>query len=250
MLRSLVRFVSCAILLSSIAPAQADSIGMNFTATRFGGGPYPILPNEVAGLVPQINWNNSNPVANGSTADISLPLAGKLVGNAGVDSGAQITWFNANAEVNSDGGNTTPNERLYRGTVEGSAFMLPSPQLGITVSNIPYAHYEVIAYLGSFGFGGEGGAKLGTQEFYYIQSANFTVDGFIQATATTYADRTLATYAVFTNLTDPSFTLEIIKRGGNRPGIAGLQIVEVPEPSTCLLAMLGLVGLLVIRRSS
>jgi len=105
-------------------------------------------------------------VANGSTADISGPLAGKLVDNTGVDSGAQITWFNANAEVNSDGGNTTPNERLYRGTVEGSFFLLPSPQLSVTVSNIPYAHYEVIAYLGSFGFGGEGSAKLGSQEFY------------------------------------------------------------------------------------
>jgi hypothetical protein len=250
MIRSLVRFLSCALLLVSIAPVQANSIGMNFTATRFGGGPYPILPNESAGLVPQINWNNSNPVANGSTADISGPLAGKLVDNSGVDSGAQITWFNANAEVNSDGGNTTPNERLYRGTVEGSFFLLPDPQLAVTVSNIPYANYQVIAYLGSFGFGGEGSAKLGSKEFYYIQSVNFTVDGFIEATATTYADRTLATYAVFTDLSDPSFTLEIIKRGGNRPGIAGLQIVEVPEPSTCLMAALALVGLLAVRRRS
>jgi len=52
MLRSLVRFLPCALLLLFIAPVQADSIGMNFTATRFGGGPYPILPHESAGLVP------------------------------------------------------------------------------------------------------------------------------------------------------------------------------------------------------
>ena len=76
-----------AIVLCCGAPVFASSIGMNFTATRFGGGPYPILPAESAGLVPQVNWNNSNPVGNGSTADVSGPIAGKLVDNSGVDSG-------------------------------------------------------------------------------------------------------------------------------------------------------------------
>jgi hypothetical protein len=219
--------------------AFGNSIGMNFTATRFGGGPYPILPNEVAGLVPQSNWNNSNPVANGSTSDISLPMAGVLVDNNGADTGAHVTWFNANAEVNSDGGNLTPNERLYRGLIEGSPFNSDPPQLTITVSDIPYAQYEVIAYLATFGFGATASAKLGDQEYFLVQSSNFTVDGFIQATSTNVADQKLATYAVFTGLTGSSFSLEVITQSGNRAGIAGFQIVEVPEPSSGVLLCVG-----------
>ncbi len=230
-----------AIVLCCGAPVFASSIGMNFTATRFGGGPYPILPAESAGLVPQVNWNNSNPVGNGSTADVSGPIAGKLVDNSGVDSGAQITWFNANAEVNSAGGNTTPDERLYRGLVEGSFFDSNSPQLTISVTNIPYPQYEVIAYLACFDFGADASVKLGDQEFFLVQSTNFTTDGFIQATATTYQDETLATYAVFTGLNNTAFDLEIIKQGGNRPAIAGLQIVETPEPSSFVLLLVGCV---------
>ena len=119
-MRSFLRTICLALVAAATATTvDGASIGMNFTATRFGGGPYPILPNETAGFVPQINWNNSNPVANGSTADIASPLAGKLVDNTGADSGASVQWFNANAEVNSSGGNLSPNERLYRGTIEG-----------------------------------------------------------------------------------------------------------------------------------
>jgi MYXO-CTERM domain-containing protein len=250
--KSLTLMVLVAIVFAGAAEASGNSIGVNFTATRFGGGPYPILAHESAGLVPQVNWNNSNPVANGTTADIGTPLAGKLVDNTGIDSGAHIQWINANAEVNSSGGNTTPNERLYRGVVEGSFFDPPFPQLQVIVSDVPYSKYDVIAYLAGFSFAADASVKLGSQEFYYIQSSNFTVDGFIPATATTYASRTLATYAVFPNLNASSFTLEIIHRGGNRGAIAGLQIVAVPEPSTWALAVAGLVGLAVwrVRRGS
>ena len=125
MSRSTIVAVLIASFVSSATLVQAASIGFNFTATRFGGGPYPILPQETAGLVPQTNWNNTNPVKAGTTADISGPLPGKLADSTGVDSGAQVVWFNANNEVNSDGGNVTPNERLYRGLLEGSSSFLP-----------------------------------------------------------------------------------------------------------------------------
>ncbi len=99
----------------------------------------------------------------------------------------------------------------------------------------------MIAYLACFDFGADASVKLGDQEFFLVQSTNFTTDGFIQATATTYQDETLATYAVFTGLNNPAFDLEIIKQGGNRPAIAGLQIVETPEPSSLVLLLVGCV---------
>jgi hypothetical protein len=237
---TLAALVIATVWASSIV--HAKSIGVNFTATRFGGGPYPILASEIAGLVPQMNWNNSTPVANGSTSDIAGPLPGRLADNAGADSGAQIMWFNANAEVNSDGGNVTPNERLYRGLVEGSFFTLPSPQLTVSVSQIPYGRYDVYAYLAGFTFDATSSVRIGAERYYYVQSSNFTTDGFIQATATSPQGAALATYAVFRDLQSNSFNLEIIKESGNRPAIAGLQIVRVPEPSTLLLLVLGVTG--------
>jgi hypothetical protein len=239
-------FVLAIVCANSVA--HAESIGVNFTATRFGGGPYPILPAETAGLVPQINWNNSNPLGNGSTSDIASPVPSRLVDNAGADSGAQIVWFNGNAEVNSSGGNTTPNERLYRGLVEGSFFTLPSPQLTVTVSQIPYAQYDVYAYLAGFSFDATSSVRIGNERYYYIQSSNFTTDGFIQATATSPQGAPLATYAIFRGLQSSSFNLEIIKETGNRPAIAGLQIVRVPEPGTLLLSLLAFGGY-ITRRS-
>ncbi|HEY4313085.1 MAG TPA: PEP-CTERM sorting domain-containing protein [Pirellulales bacterium] len=238
------------LLLAICGSATANSIGLNFTATRFGGGPYPILPNESAGLVPQTNWNNTNPLGNGSTADVASPVAGTLVDNTGAATGVTVQWFNGNAEVNSSGGNTTPDERLFRGAVEGQFFGSPSPQLEVTVSNVPYAHYEVIAYVVGFGFAADSSVRLGDQEFFYTQSSNFTTDGFIKATATDYADRTLATYAEFDNLTGSTFTLELIHQGGNRPAIDGFQIVATPEPSSWVLIVLGcgLLGLHIRQR--
>ncbi len=219
--------------------ALANSIGLNFTGDRFGGGPYPILPGETAGIVPQANWNNTNPVANGSTADVVSPVAGTLVDNTGAATGVTLQWLNANATINTNGGTTTPNERLFRGAVEGSFFAEPSAQLQVVVSNIPYAHYDVIAYVVGFGFTADSSVRLGSQEFFYNQSSNFTTDGFIKATATTHDTRTLATYAEFDNLTGTSFTLDLIHQGGNRPAIDGFQIVAVPEPGSALLAAVG-----------
>ena len=158
-------------------------------------------------------------------------------------------WFNGNAEVNSSGGNTTPNERLYRGLVEGSFFNLPSPQLTVTVSQIPYAQYDVYAYLAGFSFPATSSVRIGNERYYYVQSSNFTTDGFVQATATSPQGAPLATYAIFRGLQGSSFNLGIIKESGNRPAIAGLQIVAVPEPATLLLLLLALGGTMVSARS-
>jgi hypothetical protein len=242
MSRIVIRSAFILTMVCANSASHAESIGVNFTATRFGGGPYPILASETAGLVPQINWNNSTPLGNGSTTDIASPVPGQLVDNTGANSGAQIVWANGNAEVNSSGGNTTPNERLYRGLVEGSFFTLPSPQLTVTVAQIPYAQYDVYAYLAGFSFDATSSVRIGSERYYYIQSSNFTTDGFIQATATSPQGAPLATYAVFRGLQSSSFNLEIIKETGNRPAIAGLQIVRVPEPGTLLLSLLAFGG--------
>jgi len=246
-----LKFVAVFVAVSCIgADARAESIAVNFMAEAWGGGPFPIGAAEEAGYFPQINWNNTNPISNGTTADVAGPLPGKLVDNAGVDSGAGIAWFNANQPVGSDGGNTTPNERLYKGLIEGPAFGPTWPQLTFTVSDVPYETYDVYAYLVGFGFNAEASARIGGEEYFYTQSSNFTTDGFIRATSTVLEEYPpLATYALFEDVTGDSFSLEIIKRDGNRGGLGGLQIVKVPEPGSITLLVCGLAaGLIWWRR--
>ncbi len=237
MFRTIVLTTALLIGIHHVHPVSATSIGVNFTATSFGGGPYPILPNEAAGLVPQQNWNNTNPVANGLTSDIASPVAGSVVDSTGAATGANVVWLNVNSQVNSSGGNTTPDERLYRGTIEGLGN--GRPPLEVAMFDVPYAKYDVIAYLAGFSFQADASVKLGNEQFYYVQSSNFTTDGFIKATATTQATQTLATYAEFDNLTGNTFTLQIFTTGGNRGSIAGFEVVSVPEPASYLLAASG-----------
>jgi hypothetical protein len=106
----------------------------------------------------------------------------------------------------------------------------PDPQIGITFAHVPYPRYNVIACLARFEFPATSSVQIGGQEFFCVQSSNFTTDGFIRATATSLATAKLAAYAVFEGLISDSFTITVNKRDGNRPAIAGVQIVRVPEP--------------------
>jgi len=239
MSRKVLFFGVFAVVLCAGVDARAESIAVNFMASSWGGGPFPIAAGEQAGYLPQTNWNNVTPMANGTTADVQSPLAGKLVDTTGVDSGAGIAWINGNGAVGTDGGNVTPNERLYRAVIEGPWFKPPSAQLMFQVTGVPFATYDVYAYLAGFGFDADASARIGGEEYFYEQSSDFTADGFIQATATSPTNAPPATYALFKNVSGDSFTLEIIKQDGNRGGLAGLQIVEVPEPSTLVLLCIG-----------
>jgi len=240
----LSRMAALCVVLTALAEGQA-SVAVNFTATSWGGGPYPLLSNETAGIVPQTYWNNTNALPAGVTADMQGPLPGRLADSAGLDSGATIVW-SAEKQCGTDGGTATPNERLYKGVIEGSWWT--GSGLSVTVSQIPYAKYDVYAYLAGFGFDCTAIARIGSQEVFYIQSSDFTTDGLIRATATSLGEATLATYARFEDLEDGSFTLDLIKQAGNRPALAGLQIVPVPEPATGSLLALASAWLLRRRR--
>ncbi len=125
--------------------------------------------------------------------DIASPVPGELVDNTGAATNANAVWLNANSQVDSNGGNTNPNERLYRGTIEGLG--QGNPPLEVAMFDVPYKTYDVIAYLAGFGFQTDASITLGTGQSSITTSsqANFTTDGFIKATAITQATQTLAT---------------------------------------------------------
>jgi hypothetical protein len=69
---------------------------------------------------------------------------------------------------------------------------------------------------------------------------------FQQTTVTDGSSNPSADYAIFTGLTGSSETITSLVAGGG--GIAGFQIVAVPEPSTMALAVMGGFGVLLMKR--
>ncbi len=219
-----ILYALCLTLLLVAGSASADSVAVNFTAESWSGGPYPLSTGETAGIVPQGYWNNADIVPFGTVADIAGPVQGAVVDDMGQPTPIELYWF-ADQEGGSDGGAITSDERMMKGCIEGYWQDPPKPSVRVIVDEIPYASYDVIAYLCGFGFDTTASARIGDQEFFYIQSSDFTADGYQQATATSLAYASLASYAVFEDITGDDFVLDIFRQEGNRGALAGLQII-------------------------
>ena len=263
--------ICAAAAVGTVAQAAAVSIGLNFNASNSGrsGAPYNLdatPPGLTAGVAIQDNWNDL------SGNSQSLPSAA-FHDSTGAVTTATATWSGADTWGVYGSSQSDPNLQMLNGYLDNHHQTPTSATL--TVSNIPYATYEVIAYVNSdhvntatnasYGNIALGGASGGNATYYYktvgpvsYTSAQLTAGAeYIQTTATTDAGsgNPVADYAIFTGVTGSSFTLTNSAEGtagsGNNTGLTGIQIVDtsaVPEPSTVALAAIGLVGLMLIKR--
>jgi hypothetical protein len=119
----------------------------------------------------------------------------------------------------------------------------------IAINAIPYSTYDIYVYFNSDTAGRVGTVGIGGTTYDFSTYGPASVNGpnglFLQTTDTTGANPT-ADYAVFTGLTGSSQT--IFESTANGAGIAGFQIVAVPEPSSMALAVMGGFGVLLMKR--
>ena len=128
----------------------------------------------------------------------------------------------------------------------------PSTNSFVTLSEIPYSQYDIYVYFSSDVANRIGNVTDGTTTYSFSTMGPAEVSGanalFTQTTDTS-GSHPLADYAIFSGLTGSSQTIscqmEVIEDWG---GIAGFQIVQVPEPGTLALAALGGIGMLALRR--
>ncbi len=261
----------CAALSAGAAAQAGVSIGLNFNASNSGrsGAPYNLdatPPGLTAGVISQDSWNDLS--GNSQTS----PSAA-FHDSTGVVTTATATWSGADTWGVYGSSQSDPNLQLLNGYLDNH-HQTNSPAV-LTVSNIPYSTYEVIAYVNSdhlntasnasYGNIALSGATTGNGTYYYTAvgpvsytAAQLTAGAeYIQTTATSDALKSnpVADYAIFTGVTGSSFTLTNSAEGaagtGDNTGLTGIQIVEtsaVPEPSTVALTAVGVLGLMLIKR--
>jgi hypothetical protein len=205
-----------------------------------------------------ISWAyaNGQPV-NGSAGVISAPNW-NLTGDAG---SANLNYSDATASgatlslaggfgawgiggVSSPDGDGSTNKAIFDGYYNSFASTM-------TVGNIPFAEYNVYVYFSSDADNRTGTVSDGTTTYSFKTMAVAATAGsnaIFTQTTDTGAGNPSADYAVFSSLSGASKTFTISSNPTDGMGLAGIQIVQVPEPSAAILGGLGVLGLLRRRR--
>lgn len=231
--------------------ARAGSIGGNFTTYSIA-----LAATDSAGAAAfaQMNWNNI----------LSPPANFILHDDTGTATTATVTTSPGIASVllsgsYISGGGAGADERLNMGAAAAGS---SATDWSFTLNNIPYASYSLVVYDLSFLDGAVSGITAAGVTFF-TSSPNSAGPGYIDddpATPFTYTQSVstdpamptpLSNYVVFAGLTGTSQTVAISRLSGILPygAVGGFQIVQtVPEPSTCAMLGLGILGLVGCRR--
>lgn len=229
-----VRYLVAGLALCSAATASVISWNLD----RYGT----LAPANIAGVVSVANWNNSwpsNPTVN-------------LVDDTGAASTLDLAYSSFNQwSVNEPSpanpgmdANGTFNRNLLNGYLNAgnAAWGPPTTSSSVTLTQIPFAQYSIIVYFSSDAAGREGDVTDGTSTFSFNTIGPASVSGFdailAQTTAAGGVYTTAANYAIFAGLSGGTQTITVQMRDNDEwGGIAGFQVVSIPEPSAAAALM-------------
>ena len=217
---------------SSTPPAFSGAIALNFRSQidEARGLWSHRAPN---GWVPQMNWNqtepvrlwgvpNGTPLLTGNTSNIESPLPGTLVDAAGNALATTVTFTHDGCWTSANFG-TRPAELLH-GFLRSDETFRPT----VTLTDIPYANYDLYLYLGAEYLAPTSTVRL---------NGHSATDQVLKVKATTPTRELIARYRTaatspalyntvrFEGLTGSSATVELIQ-GDDVSGIAAIQIVD------------------------
>jgi hypothetical protein len=238
----LVLFVGLSALVFS-SLAEGRGIGLKFAATDPDAATSSLLPAEIAGVVPQANWNNLEG-ANGTNV-------GSLELDNGAASTATVSWSSPNTWRSTTGNNAFPagpDRKLTAGYLDSTD--LAAGGAMVTVNNIDASvnspRYDVIVYFVSDSGANRGGAytltpSVGAPQVKY--GSTLAMPAAYLEDPGTDTDLSLdGTHVRFRGLTGSSFSIasntELTTPNGFRAPINAIQIIAVPEPASILVACL------------
>lgn len=228
----------------SLPPVFSQAIGLDFVQRAHASAPG---PSAVAGVVPQRFWNATQPAApwsptDGTMVQIAQPLPGILLNSAGLPTTVLAQWSSVQAGFNGSQGGA--NGLLLEGFLQASE----TTPATVTLTNIPYASYDVIAYVASRSNQYRGMAEIAGRPAtrrYFLTDAPAPFQSWTEAT-TTQAELDAAVagttipeeiqrrrqsacrsgnYVRFRGLTGATVTLEI-RQDQYGAGLAAVQIVD------------------------
>ncbi len=226
------------IMLALVVAATAGVQAQNIISWEYDNGN--LIPSDgisFAGVANAAYWNNSREAG-----------VANLLANDGSLSGVTLGFSDQYGAWGIGGAAAPDANGLYNKAIfDGYGNTATSDTLSL--SGISFSLYNVIVYLSSDTDGRIGTVSDGTTTYDFSTITRNMVDNdpnvtFIQTTDT-IGNNPGANYAVFSGLTGASQTLTLNIGGG---GIAGMQIVAVPEPGTMTLAALGGLAILALRR--
>jgi hypothetical protein len=189
---------------------------------------------NVAGVVPVANWNNSWP------ANPTVNLVDDTGAATTVDLAYESfnSWSITGSHPGVDGDGTYNRELLNGYLNSGPAAWGPSiTHSRVAISQIDYALYDIIVYFSADVAGREGSVTDGATIYYFNTVGSASVSGssavFAGTADTAGLYTTSANYAVFSGLSGASQTITVQMRDNDEwGGIAGFQVVAIPEPAS------------------
>lgn len=229
--------LAAALVVAVATGASAQVISWNLDNNGGLGG-----ASQYAGVVSANYWNNSWP--SNPTTD--------LIDNSGTATTLDLayaswgTWSIQGSHPGQDA-NGSYNKELLNGYLNAgpAGWNPPITDSHVTLTQIPYAQYSIYVYFSSDAADRPGYVTDGVTSYFFNTLGAASIAGsdalLVQTTETSNANHPGANYAVFSGLSGASQTITVqMEQNDLWGGIAGFQVVSVPEPSALALGAIGL----------
>ena len=223
------RVLAC--LLGAGLAVQAQVISWNLDDHGTLNGPS-VSYNGSAGVILVSNWNDSYP--DNPTARLKDDSGTATTLNLAYGSHNTFHIQDRHPGPDADG---SYNKELLNGYLNAGTASWDPPLTNsfVTLTNIPYSRYDVYVYFSSDAAGRIGNVTDGATTYYFSTLGSAAIAGsnaLFQRTIDRTGHYPGANYAIFLNETTNFLTVTANALGGDDQwlGIAGFQVVAMPEP--------------------
>jgi uncharacterized protein (DUF1800 family) len=184
--------------------------------------------NEITGIVPQTRWNDTLPMRtwsrpSGSKVDILTPLTNQIVRSDGaILTNFTFNWTGDATEASDNNGSS--DRKLMDGLIRAYS----SAPLTLTLSNIPFAHYDLYIVVGGSYDGQSGRIRLNTdaaEDRFFKTYTTAPQTEFVELKPV-QTNLQHGNFVRYTNQTSSIATLTLTNLDGWAVGIHSVQIVD------------------------